>query len=795
MENILSYTLDTSEEWHGIKKCKQLDNRPMVLTIYDRGQIYDFTETTLELRALKNDGTFVIQTNNITVSANIVTINPINIDMVRVAGVTRFELKITKDNLSITTFVFDLLVLPTTLNGAVESENVVTILEQLDTAITSGQATLTQVNQAITDLNNLITSGGAVKVVDYNVDKAAIDTTLGNKVDKVTGKGLSTNDYTTADKTEVAKVVNKADKSYVDTLAASLANGSPKGVYATLSALQSAIPSGNTNIYVTSDNGNWNYWNGSTWVSGGTYQSTGIANNTISPSKTTFAIRTTNLFNKDAAVTGSFINGSVATVDSRYAYSDYISIINGGTYTISSDTPSNLGAIYDINKNFLALLPTGETTGNPKTITINIANAAYMRVNMLVGEVQTYIISEGTELLSASTVESVKIKNLTLDETTNLSMNTLKDGSIAVKKTDFASITGNLFNPNKVTLDGFINSGTFQALSGYACSDYIPIKNGSTYAFSDSFPQNYGSIYDDDKNFLTILPLGVSDPGSAVTPRTITINTPKAAYIRINLKYSRVGTNNYMVYENSLPAVYTPYSGIKIADLQLINENIPESVLNYIVGLIGGNRWINKKGVFDGDSITQGNTINGVPTSYPDLVKNLMQLNSASNKAVSGSSLSVISGRRNLVSEMNNLDTDGDFYYISAGINDYMYSAPLGTESSTDTASFWGALNTMMETLMTKFPTKTIVFATPIHKGGDTASNSVGCKLIDYVNAIRQAGEKWGIPICDMYCISGLNPNVTAQKDAVFYPDNIHPYTVEGMNRMAQRVAGYMKNI
>lgn len=80
-------------------------------------------------------------------------------------------------------------------------------------------------------------------------------------------------------------LVKKADKTYIDTLSASLASGSPKGIYSSLPALQSAIPSGNTSIYITSDNGNWNYWNGTAWVSGGTYQSTGIANGGVTLDK------------------------------------------------------------------------------------------------------------------------------------------------------------------------------------------------------------------------------------------------------------------------------------------------------------------------------------------------------------------------------------------------------------------------------------------------------------------------------------------------------------------------------
>ena len=64
--------------------------------------------------------------------------------------------------------------------------------------------------------------------------------------------------------------------------------GSPRGVFANISELSAAYPTGNDYIYITSDNGNWNYWNASTssWANGGTFISDG---NTYVPQTTTIA--------------------------------------------------------------------------------------------------------------------------------------------------------------------------------------------------------------------------------------------------------------------------------------------------------------------------------------------------------------------------------------------------------------------------------------------------------------------------------------------------------------------------
>ena len=60
----------------------------------------------------------------------------------------------------------------------------------------------------------------------------------------------------------------------VESELSSVAQGSPKGVYATLSDLESAYPTGTSGIYLVSADGHWYYWNGSSWTDGGVYLST-----------------------------------------------------------------------------------------------------------------------------------------------------------------------------------------------------------------------------------------------------------------------------------------------------------------------------------------------------------------------------------------------------------------------------------------------------------------------------------------------------------------------------------------
>ena len=66
----------------------------------------------------------------------------------------------------------------------------------------------------------------------------------------------------------------------VDAKIARVAEGSPKGTFPTLSALQSAYPNGTEGVFLVLENGHWYYYNNG-WKDGGVYQATGIADGSV----------------------------------------------------------------------------------------------------------------------------------------------------------------------------------------------------------------------------------------------------------------------------------------------------------------------------------------------------------------------------------------------------------------------------------------------------------------------------------------------------------------------------------
>lgn len=210
-----------------------------------------------------------------------------------------------------------------------------------------------------------------------------------------------------------SKLAETAKVSYVDTKVAAVASGAPKGTYATASALQTAFPTGNANIYLVTADGKWYYWNGTAWTAGGVYQATTIAPKSITAEQLAFApitgVSGKNLFNKAAVTSGqyiSFLTG--ATVGNvNYSASEFIPILPSTSYALKHPDQS---AFYTAEKVYIS----GFGGGSPNVFTTP-TNAAYMRISTMTTNLPTQQLEKGT---AVTTYESygVKIDASTLSE-------------------------------------------------------------------------------------------------------------------------------------------------------------------------------------------------------------------------------------------------------------------------------------------------------------------------------------------------------------------------------------------
>lgn len=84
-------------------------------------------------------------------------------------------------------------------------------------------------------------------------------------------------------------LVLKAEKVYVDDQISKKLDGSPKGVYATLSALQTAFPTGTTGVYVVQADGKLYGWLNSAWTAIRDYQTTLATADNVNLASNSFA--------------------------------------------------------------------------------------------------------------------------------------------------------------------------------------------------------------------------------------------------------------------------------------------------------------------------------------------------------------------------------------------------------------------------------------------------------------------------------------------------------------------------
>lgn len=68
------------------------------------------------------------------------------------------------------------------------------------------------------DLSDVASATEVSTAIAGKADKTYVDEELGNKVDKVTGKGLSTNDYTTAEKTKLSGIAANAQVNVIESV-------------------------------------------------------------------------------------------------------------------------------------------------------------------------------------------------------------------------------------------------------------------------------------------------------------------------------------------------------------------------------------------------------------------------------------------------------------------------------------------------------------------------------------------------------------------------------------------------
>ena len=176
--------------------------------------------------------------------------------------------------------------------------------------------------------------------------------------------------------------MKKADLSYVADKFGRLSKLSPSGTYASYIDLKQAHPNGNTNIYLTADNGHWYYWSGNDWTSGGVF-ATGENFALLQPGK--------NLFDKSKAIIGMYALYSNGRLDysANHVVTDFIKVEPHEFY-VKNDIQQLAFYTGPSQGSYLSGIDTATIFKVPE-------NGYYVRITINLENVDTFQLEKGLE--------------------------------------------------------------------------------------------------------------------------------------------------------------------------------------------------------------------------------------------------------------------------------------------------------------------------------------------------------------------------------------------------------------
>lgn len=321
----------------------------------------------------------------------------------------------------------------------------------------------------------------------------------------------------------------------------------------------------------------------------------------------------------------------------------------------------------------------------------------------------------------------------------------------------------------------------------------------------------------------------ISTPGVYQTTDLV-VSPSTCAYVRLMAR-DKNNTNNTLVASYGQNITITTGGNRLIYTAAEIDSKFGSGTATGLAG---------KKIVFLGDSIPHGQTTSGtIEIPYPEVVaKNLnmvlknygiggstiaqkenyggaFQTKSAFDAATkdTGKYYQVINGqsyttyaykngswqtdstalRTPITARYDFMDNDAEIICVHCSTNDWCYDwTPLGEFSDTSVNTYYGALKQLIENLIAKYPTKTIIFLTPLKRAQDPynqpdSKNANGKTLKEYRDILIDVCGYYGIPVIDLWAISGLNPYLSSQAP-LFDAVKTHPLTV-GHKKMGDIVA------
>ncbi len=207
---------------------------------------------------------------------------------------------------------------------------------------------------------------------------------------------------------------------------------------------------------------------------------------------------------------------------------------------------------------------------------------------------------------------------------------------------------------------------------------------------------------------------------------------------------------------------------------------------------------------FLGDSITEGCGASSTEKGFVAVLEKMYGLKKANNYGIGGSRIArqiVVTDNiydRDYCMRYTEMDEETDAVVVFGGTNDYGHGeAPLGAFSDRTPDTFYGACHYLMQGLLERWPDKPVCFLTPLHRlceddprGEGGLKRYSSAPLITYRNILMECAAYYGLPVLDLWSVSGMQPKVEAVRERLM-PDGLHPSDL-GHEILARKIGQFL---
>lgn len=710
MASKIKINLDTSKELFLDSKCKQNDDLTLEANIYENGLAKDLTNCSISIQALKADKTYVIQNTDITKSNNKFIANLVR-DFTRVAGKTLIEVVLTESGKQNTTFSFYIEVVGSVIKGAVESNNTVTILENL-------QDKIEEAGQVKAETEQLIATGGAATKGDI----ATVNSHLEQK----------------ANKDDVAKI----------------SSGTPLFAPSTMEMTDT------TKNYVNTTDGYLYIYSDGSWISSNVkYQEMGLSDGEVEIEDTNFVKTGVNKFNKNGDNKKGYYNssGELTGDDGLIGCHTHLIRVNSGDivrYTEQTVFTNRFkGVALNGNKEIIKVIRDDifkdlTSSDGITSFTISFSDIKYISLNYATD-------CDYNLMVTINTVINDYIEYETYIP--ELNVKKIDDNIVSANNTTFLEKNINIFNKETV-VDGYYKSdGTIlytESVQGKH-SDFIEVNYGDVIKFTNVpiFTTNMkGYCFDSNKK--SICGLNVTMFTDLVTNDNVcsfNMNIKEVKYISFNLTTTTL--NDFVVVKNTeYPTNYVEYGYTIDKDIKVDYDNFSTELKKYVGETVNNNDYFSnaiENVLCIGDSLTKGQYWGGdspinIKETYPFYLGKMLNAN-VTNSGVSG--ITTLNWYENESSKYiySDYDTFIVFLGTNGGLTDTLDDDVVGTNYEEYADTNTGCYCKIIEKIKNQNPNAFIILINLYStSGSETAS-------LDNSNiTINKIAEKYNLKVIDI---------------------------------------------